>query len=264
MEDRKICGIYAIVNNKNGRLYIGQSVDIHRRFIEHKSNLNRGTHFNKWLQNSWINNGKENFSFIVLEECIQEYLSELEQAYANKFSLSNGIYNFGKFTDNAIRNTTRSEETKKKMSTAQIKNWTENRETMLNCSISKMESYPELINENGEVCESGIGIAKLSIRLNIQNKAHLSNVINGKRPSVNGWMLKEKSYYDEIEKKWKVAHKNTISHPSFVNANDGRIIESGNNMAYICKKYGLDSYHIGQVIRKERKSHKGWKLKDES
>ena len=34
-EKVKMIGIYLITNNINGKIYIGQSVDIHRRFLEH-------------------------------------------------------------------------------------------------------------------------------------------------------------------------------------------------------------------------------------
>ena len=36
MAREKICGIYKIENLVNGKVYIGQSVDIYKRWIEHK------------------------------------------------------------------------------------------------------------------------------------------------------------------------------------------------------------------------------------
>ena len=41
------CGIYMIQNLVNFKIYIGQSVDIERRWGEHKYELNGGYHHNK-------------------------------------------------------------------------------------------------------------------------------------------------------------------------------------------------------------------------
>jgi group I intron endonuclease len=43
-------GIYCIINTKNGKRYVGQSVDVGRRIREHLSELKSNTHPNKDLQ----------------------------------------------------------------------------------------------------------------------------------------------------------------------------------------------------------------------
>lgn len=35
------CGIYSILNKANGKIYVGQSVDVQRRFSEHKKHLRK-------------------------------------------------------------------------------------------------------------------------------------------------------------------------------------------------------------------------------
>lgn len=69
------CGIYKITNQINGKCYIGQSVNIERRWQEHKR-------FNSREQLAIIHQafrkyGLENFSFEILEECSQEQLDDL-------------------------------------------------------------------------------------------------------------------------------------------------------------------------------------------
>ncbi len=64
-----ICGIYGIRHIESGRVYVGQSIDVNRRFTEHKSELRNDKHYNLYLQRAWNKYGELAFSFIVLEEC---------------------------------------------------------------------------------------------------------------------------------------------------------------------------------------------------
>ena len=64
-------GIYKITNSLTGKHYIGQSNNIERRLIEHKS----GTQFiDKEIQKF----GEENFTFEILEECDDDQLNAKE------------------------------------------------------------------------------------------------------------------------------------------------------------------------------------------
>jgi group I intron endonuclease len=70
--------IYRIKNLINGKIYIGQTQNIKRRFYEHKHELKSGKHHNKHFQNSFNTHGEENFSFEVIEECEVNKLDERE------------------------------------------------------------------------------------------------------------------------------------------------------------------------------------------
>ena len=64
MSKRKhICGIYKIENLINHKVYIGQSIDIKRRFRNH---INYET--NSYLKRSFEKYGIENFSFEIIKE----------------------------------------------------------------------------------------------------------------------------------------------------------------------------------------------------
>lgn len=71
-------GIYKIENTVNGKVYIGQSVRIERRWYEHKWELNNNHHKNNYLQKAWNKYGEECFTFEILEECPIELLNEKE------------------------------------------------------------------------------------------------------------------------------------------------------------------------------------------
>ena len=74
-------GIYCIENKVNHMKYIGQSINIHKRWQEHKRELNKGTHHNDHLQNAWTLYGSKNFLFTVLELCDKESLDKIGRAH---------------------------------------------------------------------------------------------------------------------------------------------------------------------------------------
>lgn len=78
-------GIYCIINRINGKCYIGSAVNISKRLINHRYNLNKNVHDNVYLQSSWNKHGKENFEFNVLEYVEKEKLIEREQYYLDLF-----------------------------------------------------------------------------------------------------------------------------------------------------------------------------------
>ena len=76
-------GIYGIKNKINNKIYIGQSTKIEKRWTTHKRELNKNKHANSFLLRSYKKYGKENFEFLVLEECSKEKLNEKEEKWIN-------------------------------------------------------------------------------------------------------------------------------------------------------------------------------------
>lgn len=109
-----IIGIYKIINLLNGKVYIGQSINIYQRWLSHKSHLRAGTHHGDHLQNSWNKYGEKKFKFEILIQCTIELLDKLEDFYITKYNSTD--YNFGYNTE--LPGKRFSEKTKKKMSLA--------------------------------------------------------------------------------------------------------------------------------------------------
>ena len=74
-------GIYVIECVPTRKLYVGSSVNIPRRWREHRSQLVRGMHPNRHLQSAWRVHGPSAFSFCVLESCAPCQLIVREQHY---------------------------------------------------------------------------------------------------------------------------------------------------------------------------------------
>ena len=75
----KIQGIYKIVNTVNNKVYIGQSINIERRFKGHRDNINKK--IKHPLYSSIIKYGIGNFEFIVLEEIDNVLLLDQREQY---------------------------------------------------------------------------------------------------------------------------------------------------------------------------------------
>lgn len=85
-------GIYKIRNLLNGKIYIGQSISIKRRFANHKANLNKN--YNYSLYNAFRKYGIENFEFIIVEQVHDiAKLDEREQFWINHYKSNDR--NFG-------------------------------------------------------------------------------------------------------------------------------------------------------------------------
>lgn len=78
-----ISGIYEIKNTLDNKRYIGSSVNIDKRWGEHRSQLNTNKHCNAHLQRSWNKYGDKPFEFKLLEQCepIRDTLLSIEQKY---------------------------------------------------------------------------------------------------------------------------------------------------------------------------------------
>ena len=92
-----ICGIYKITNQTNNMCYIGQSVDIAKRWKDHaKCGLGIDTPVKNKLYKAMQEDGLENFSWELLEECSKEDLNEKEKFYIDLYQAESYGYNSNK------------------------------------------------------------------------------------------------------------------------------------------------------------------------
>ena len=81
------CGIYQIVNQVNGKSYIGQSRNIEKRWRQHKFGLNRETALQQGsypLRSAFLKYGLIKFKFEIIEECSENDLLIREQYWIDK------------------------------------------------------------------------------------------------------------------------------------------------------------------------------------
>jgi len=78
--DLNKCGIYVIRNIINNKIYIGKSINIHKRIITHKAFLKaKNKNENRHLINAWHKYNEDNFEYFVIE-----YLEKKETLLAKR------------------------------------------------------------------------------------------------------------------------------------------------------------------------------------
>ena len=87
-------GIYKIENKVTDKVYIGKSVNIEKRWIQHRCHLNNNVHANDYLQKAWNKYGENGFNFSVLCECEESVLDEKEIYYINLYKATDRSYGY--------------------------------------------------------------------------------------------------------------------------------------------------------------------------
>lgn len=113
--DDALCGVYKITNNVNGKVYIGQSINIKERWKDHIRTLNKQNSHSTLLQRAWNKHKPESFSFEILELCMEDDLDDVEIKYIELYDSINNGYNI---ESGGNKNKRMSEETKKKIGNA--------------------------------------------------------------------------------------------------------------------------------------------------
>lgn len=85
-------GIYKITNKLNGKIYVGQSVHLLRRWTEHKRKY-KNLKSRKQLYQAMREDGIENFIFEIIEECPKELLNERELYWIKRLNTLENGYN---------------------------------------------------------------------------------------------------------------------------------------------------------------------------
>lgn len=196
MARERICGIYKIKNLINGKVYIGQSVDIYKRWGDHKSMAIAEKYkigYDYPLYRAFRKYGLENFSFEVIEECDREELNEREMYYIEsyrsyiKYEDSNG-YNQTLGGDGALGKEF-SEETKIKISKA-------NKGKLVG---GKNPSSKKVVCENIE-----FNCAKDCAKYYKLKDTTLRSWLNGSHKMPQEWIDKGLRYFDKPIEGYKV------------------------------------------------------------
>lgn len=91
----KSIGVYALVNTRNKKKYVGSTNDLARREAEHFHYLRNNKHYNQHLQRAF---NKDKFIFKILYLCdTREEAANIELQYIKEKNLTKKGYNKAKY-----------------------------------------------------------------------------------------------------------------------------------------------------------------------
>lgn len=105
----QVIGIYCLINKINLKTYVGQSIDVHRRFSDYRSLNCKGQ---RKIYHAIKKHGISSFDFEILEECSVDKLTEREKFWIKIYQSIEKGYNLTEGGEGY----TPSEEVKKRIS----------------------------------------------------------------------------------------------------------------------------------------------------
>lgn len=115
-ENRGKCGVYRIINNDNGKCYVGSSINITARFYMYFSLYHITSRKNSVICRALLKYGYSKFSLEILEYCSPEIVIKREQYYIDLYKPE---YNILKVAGSSLGHITL-EATKAKISAAKF------------------------------------------------------------------------------------------------------------------------------------------------
>ncbi len=269
----EICGIYTITCIINGKIYVGYSNDIEKRFKEHRRELNNDIHTNDRLQKAWNKYGIDNFIFEVLEEYEAEFLSSMENWWCNMLNSHNRNigYNiqstnpYGKFscseeTLEKIRKVKSTPEYKSKMSLKLTGKKRSPEDVMKMSERAKGRKHsPETLSKmKGHKGGSGMKGMKHTEEV----KKRISDANKGKKKSkeqvekLRDKLIGRKAS-DETKDKLSISHSKTIIQMDL----EGNFIREWRNARIAAEFYNIHKSNIAKCCIGKKKTSAGFKWK---
>lgn len=178
MENEKImCGIYKITNNKNNKIYIGQTINFQRRISEYKNRkASEEKSSNYKIMQVIEKYGIESFIFEFMFKCNPYELDAWELYFIKKYKSYDPLYGYNSFHLNETGKLTMNSITRQKMSESH-KGLIESSETKKKKSIKIIAFRPEemifYISDSAKLFADKIGVGKDMIKNGLRNPSKI-------------------------------------------------------------------------------------------
>lgn len=264
-------GIYKI-ESQDGRVYVGSSENIERRWQEHINTMRRNKHHSIHLQRAFNKYGADYFTFSVLEYCAKDRLLHYEQIWLNILFTSldkHSIFNSNPTAGNGAGRKV-SEETRLKMSLARKgrKGTPHTKESKKKMSEShKGKKWTKERRKEFSLARTGVKFSEL-VRSHLKRNTYTFVSPYGDVVETSDLPKLCKDNGLDFSCMVKVFLNKRTHHKGWTNAKNRRIlyrfINPQNELveAYyimdLCRRFGLDPSGMTKV-HKYGKVYKGWR-----
>ena len=248
-------GIYQIRNVRTNKVYVGSSIDIQKRWAEHRKSLNNARHPNKHLLRAWQRDGSANFSFEALEGVIEKTdLIAREQYWIDKTFCTEDAYgyNFCPTAGNSLGRVV-SVETRIKISKA-VKGKGLGRvvsdETRKRLSMALTGRVFSPVHCS-RISKSKQGKPTHGTSHTVATKQRLSELASAKMGGLNPFFGREHNH----ESKRKMSESKGKGYKAISPSGEIYVFKS---MKAFCREMGLDQVTMNAVARGVYRQCKGW------
>jgi group I intron endonuclease len=201
----KIQCIYKIINTKTNQIYIGSTLDFEWRKKKHIYQLKKNIHHSRYLQNAWNFYGIDCFEFSIIERIEDKnQLVIREDFYIRSL---NPDYNTMREVKSHI-GLKRSEETKRKMSLAQVgKNHTEETKEKIRKITTGVKQSKETIEkrilslQSSNAWRTGVKSVERSEKIKLSRLKNGGYIVSDEQKKKISDTLKSKQLQSAISKK---------------------------------------------------------------
>lgn len=269
-------GVYQILCEPTGKIYIGSAVNLRERWRNHVSGLRRGVHRNAHLQNAWEKYGEANFEFSILEFVKRDDLLRAEQGWIDETGCADPNIGFNLYPVAGSPGDTQAQVwegfidpdgnevtiinlhdfcrqhnlgaasmyklAKGKSKLKSYKGWSHRNSVR---QRDYVKTYDGFITPDGHPVGSIANLAAFCRKHNLE-KTHMVAVAHGRIYSHHGW-----TYANDRQK-----HNLPKTYSGFISPDGLQVVFT--NLRAFCREHGLCAVHMHELISGKRKSHKGW------
>lgn len=264
---KKVSGVYAIRNKINGKMYIGSSVNIKKRFYEHERLLQANKHHCRYLQHAYKKYGANSFDYMIVYECCEnkDVLLFYEQWFINLY----GDYNTSPTACSPL-GTKHTEEFREHIKNRMIGKLS-SEETKRKCQIAH-NGYPVIqISLDGNILGRWKSVADAARELKISS-GNISNSVNLYRKCLNTLFVKSESdiwsAIEQYNQKITNGHNKQIlsgkKHSKSIcqiDKDTGLIIKTWDSLASAARHFNIHSQRISDCLSGKREMICGFKWK---
>lgn len=263
-----VSGIYQIRNKINGKIYVGQAVNIRKRIYRHRGLFSRCVH----LCNAIKKYGWDNFDISILELVDDPLkLTEREQYWLDTLKSYNNEkgYNICPVAK-SVKGIKHSEETKIKMSMAHIgkKCTDETRAKMKASRIGRKYSnefrakISTIMKNRSREIIAKIAMANTGKKRSEESRAKMSIAHLGKKQTEEAKVkigIASRNISNETRAKLSAAHKNIRNKPvNQICINTNTIVHTWNSASEASRILSINRSNICSCCRYERKTANGY------
>lgn len=252
--------IYKITNTKNGKCYIGQSVQSNnKRLTNHRYRLNKGTHPNKHLQAAWDLYGADGFLFekIAYATTVEE-LDTLERDLIQEHQSDNRDFGYNIFNGGHHQHNV-PDETKQKIGNANRGNLHTEHQRQTWAVQKRTNVYPDkIVSPDGTIYT--VDNIRDFCKTHKIDRGNFIRVLKGIAYHTKGWRLPN-TPIEFCDRRYLGLHTQ-------LSKSQGKTLISPEGVPHVlnkplsvfCEEHNLMPNKIRAVLTKKQKHHKGWKL----